>query len=231
MGDGVDTGGDDLAGRRGEDGGVRPDGDALAVGLGGDGGDQVRVEVRVDLDGRGVRTTGHGDREGQVGGGGDGLHPGHFAGHGALGDLVGARVVEEPGARHQGGVADVGAGDLADEGGTGEVADLPQVVGHVPDGGDAAVDVTAQRRLGRGTVGRGGEVLVGVDQPGDDEASVEVEHPGAVGEPGGEVGVGRDRGDRLPVGDDRGRGPERAAGAVEEGRAAVDRGRAAAGAA
>ena len=49
-------------------------------------------------------------------------------------------------------------------------------------GGDAAVELAAQAGLGAAAVGRGGEVLVGVDQAGDDELAGEVDDLGAVGD-------------------------------------------------
>ena len=91
-------------------------------------------------------------------------------------------IVEEARARHQGGVVDVGAGDLTDQAGASEVADLPEVVGHVADRRDAAVDHLAQPRLRLDAVRRGGEVLVGVDQSGDDEPAGEVDDLGSLGD-------------------------------------------------
>jgi imidazolonepropionase-like amidohydrolase len=63
---------------------------------------------------------------------------------------------------------DVRRGDLADQRGPRQVADLPQVVGHVADGGDAAQQVPPQHRLGQRPVRRRRQVLVRVDQPRDD---------------------------------------------------------------
>ena len=180
--DHVDAGPHHVEGQRGEHRQVRPDGDPLAVGLGHDRRDQVGREVGVHLDRTGVGAPGERGGDDEVGLVGDRLHPGHLARRLALGDLPGTGIVEEAGPGHQGGVVDVGAGDLTDQAGASEVADLPEVVGHVPDRGDAAVDHLAQPRLRLDAVRRGGEVLVGVDQSGDHEPAGEVDHLGAVGD-------------------------------------------------
>ena len=72
-----------------------------------------------------------------------------------------------------------GAGDLADAAGAGELGHRAQVVGHVRDRGDAAVEVAAQAGLGLAAVGRGGEMLVAVDQAGQQVPAGEVDDPGA----------------------------------------------------
>ncbi len=93
---------------------------------------------------------------------------------------MGARVLEELRPGHQGGVLDVGARDLPDPGGAGDVAERPKVVGHVPHGGDPAVEVLAHLRLGEAAVRRRGQVLVGVDQPRQEIEASGVDRLGAL---------------------------------------------------
>ena len=216
----VDAGPHHVEGQRGEHRQVRPDRDPLSVGLGHDRRDQVGGQVGVHLDRTGVGAPGERGGDDEVGLVGDRLHPGHLARRLPLGDLPGTRIVEEARPGHQGGVVDVGAGDLTDQAGTSEVADLPEVVGHVPDRRHPAVDHLTQPGLRLDAVGRGGEVLVGVDQSGDDEPAGEVDHLGALGddEPSGLDDVD----DAIPVDHERHAGRRRRARPVEDRRVPVD---------
>ena len=216
----VDAGPHHVEGQRGEHRQVRPDRDPLPVGLGHDRRDQVGGQVGVHLDRTGVGAPGERRGDDEVGLVGDRLHPGHLARRLPLGDLPGTRVVEEAGPGHQGGVVDVGAGDLTDQAGTSEVADLPEVVGHVPDRRHAAVDHLAQPRLRLDAVRRSGEVLVGVDQARDDEPAGEVDDLGALGN--GEPCGLDDVDDAGLVDHERHAGGGRRSRPVEDRRVAVD---------
>ena len=177
-------------------------------------------QVRVHLDRGGVGAAGERGGDDEVGLVVDRLHPGHLAGRLALRDLPGARIVEEAGPGHQGGVVDVGAGDLTDPAGASEVADLPQVVGHVADRRDAAVDHLAQPGLGLDAVGRGGEVLVGVDQSRDHEPAGEVDHWAPSGTTSRPVSTTSTI--AIPVDHERHAGRRRRSRAVEDRRVPVD---------
>ena len=220
MGDRIDARADNLGGRGWKDGGVRPDQDPLAVRFAGDGVDQIGRQIGIDLDGGGARAPRlrHGNL--QVGGRRDRLHPGNLTLHGALARGVGARIVEELWAGHQGGEIDVGTWNFADPRGPGQIGDLAQIVGHVAHGGDPAVEVTLHHCFRPWAIGRRRQVLVGVDEAGQDEEARDVGDPCA----------GRDfqrRGranglDPFAVGKDRHVRTGGRARAVDEGRAAIE---------
>ena len=153
----------------------------------------------------------------------DRLHPGHRPGRLALGDLPGARVVEEARAGHQGGVVDVRAGDLADQAGAGEVGDLAQVVGHVTDGRDAAVHHPAQPGLGLARSGGVARCWCESISPGMHEPARRGRRPRRRPGPPGRS-VASDPGDPLVVDHERPAGGRRRPGAVEDRRVAVDDG-------
>ena len=198
---------DDLARTGRKDRTVGPHAEALPVRLCRDRGYRAAGKVRVDLDRFSVGSLRHRHGEGQVGLVGDRLHPGHQARRLALRHLPCPRVVEEARPGHQGRVADVRTGNLADQGRPGQVTDLAQVVGHDPDRRDAAVGEPAQGRLGRWPVRRRGDVLMRVDQARDDELASAVNDLRAGAQLGRDLGVRSHQANLRAVDDDGHRRP------------------------
>ena len=225
MGDGVDPRLHRL-GRRGRKyGSVAPDRDALPVGLGYEAAHFRRSQVRIYLDARGAGSARQGDGHRHVGRRGHGLQPRHSPGHGPLGRLMGARIDEESRARHQCRVEYVGSGKFRQAGATGEVGQEPGVSGHVADSRDPAVEAAAQIRLSDPAIGRGSEVLVGVDESGQREFARQVDLDGPGIGPGRQGGHRENGRDPIRFDDDRhvsGRGRP---GAVDHGEVFVDGGR------
>ncbi len=132
---------------------------------------------------------------------------------------MGARVLEERRAGHERGVVDVGARDLADQGPAGKIGHLAQVVGHVPDRGDPAVEVLLHHGLGKRPVGRRGQMLVAVDQAGQDIEPRHVDHAGAWRR---RIARWADRLDALAPDQDRDATAQRRARPIDQGRVAVE---------
>ncbi len=143
---------------------MRPNLHPLAVRLGRNRRHQRTRQIGVYLDRGRVRALGTGDRQRQVRLCIDRLLPRHLARDGAPGDRLSPAIVEEAGPGHQSSVENVRSGDFANARLAGDVRDLAKVVGHVPGGRDAAVDVALQKRLGLRPVWRSREMLVRVDQ-------------------------------------------------------------------
>ena len=201
---------------------MRPDQQALAVRLGGEAPDQRGRQVRIDFERGGAGAAGAGDGERDVGPRVDRLRPGRLAGPVAEADRRRARIGEEARPGDERGVKEIGAGNLAGAGGAVQLGDRAQIVGHDPGRGDAAVEVAPQQRLGAAAVGRRRDMLVAVDQAGEEEAAGEIDDPRVAGHRRREPCCGQHRLDPLAIGDHRHVRLDRAAGAVDQRRAAID---------
>src|SRR3546814_11972329 len=73
------------------------------------------------------------------------------------------------------------SGDLADQRSARQFPHRSQIVGHVAHRGDAAVELAAPDRLDAGPVRRCCEMVVTVEQPGDDDSPVQVATAGGPG--------------------------------------------------
>jgi hypothetical protein len=135
---------------------------------------------------------------------------------------VRARVHEEARTGHEGGIVDVRRGDLANPRGARQLAHRAQVVGHVAHRRHSAVEVAAQGGLGQSAVRRGGQVLVAVDQAGQQVLAAEVDAARAGQVRGLQIGVRRDRRDPLALNHHRHVAPRRAAGPVDQDGVAID---------
>ena len=106
-----------------------------------------------------------------------------------------------------------------------ELGDRADVVGHVAHERYAAVEVAAQHRLGLRAIGRAGEMDMGIDQPRNDEAAVEVDDARLRDIGGGDRAVRYDREDAFVLDEDIDIALRGAADAVEQSRIGIERSR------
>ena len=184
--------------------------------------DQLGRQVGIDFERGGAGAAGAGDGERDVGPRVDRLRPGRLAGPVAEADRRGARIGEEARPGDQRGIEQVGRRDLAGAGGAVQLGDRAQIVGHDPGRGDAAIEVAPHQRLGAAAVGRRRHMLVAVDQAGEQIAAGKIDDPRIADHRRREPRGGQHRLDPRAIGDHRHVRLGRAAGAVDQCRAAID---------